>query len=168
VKNHVILVGMMGSGKTTVGRLVAERLGCPFIDSDEQVEARAGRTVRQIWEQDGEPAFRAIESEALSEALASDVPSVIASGGGVVLDPANRAAITTGGRVVWLHTTPKVLATRVGPGGHRPLLGPDPLAALTVLLEERTMLYGAVANVVVEVGDTDVEGVVDRVLEAAA
>src|SRR4051794_31328522 len=87
---HVVLVGMMGAGKTTVGSRLARRLDRPFVDSDVQVERRAARTVRQIFETEGEAAFRAIESEALAEALASEEPAVIAAAGGTVLDPVNR------------------------------------------------------------------------------
>ena len=84
--DHVVLVGMMGSGKTRVGRQLATRLGVGFVDSDEQIERRYGRTVREIFEADGEPAFRKLEAEALAEAVGSTERSVIAAAGGVVLD----------------------------------------------------------------------------------
>ena len=109
-----MLVGMMGSGKTTVGRLVAQRLGRRFVDSDEQVEARAGRTVREIFEAEGEAAFRALEAGALAEALAAPEPAVVAAAGGVVLDPGNRRALREAATVVWLRAGPGVLASRAG------------------------------------------------------
>ena len=85
IDGHLVLVGMMGTGKTTVGTVLAQRLGRPLIDSDAEVEARTGRTVREIFETDGEAAYRALETEALVDALASPVPAVIAAAGGVVL-----------------------------------------------------------------------------------
>src|SRR4051794_6921672 len=105
---HLVLVGMMGSGKTTVGRMVAARLGRRFLDSDEQVEAATGRTVREIFESDGEAAYRVLESKALCEALASRPPAVIAAAGGTVLSADNRAAMRASGEVVWLQADPAV------------------------------------------------------------
>src|SRR5215217_434800 len=100
---HLVLVGMMAVGKTTVGRRVAEALGRPFSDSDELVEARTGRTVRDIFAVDGEAAYRVLETAALMEALEAGAPQVIAAAGGVVLAAANRAALRRPGvRVVWL------------------------------------------------------------------
>ncbi len=147
-RRHVVLVGMMGSGKTSVGRLVAQRLGRPFLDSDAQVEARTGRTVREIFETEGlgEAAFRALEAEALAEALARPEPSVIAAAGGVVLDPSNRARLRALATVVWLRAHPAVLAARVTTGEHRPLLGDDPLEVLERMDDERRRLYQEVAD----------------------
>lgn len=93
VPRHLVLVGMMGAGKTTVGRIVAARLARPFLDSDELVEAETGRTVREIFETDGEAAFRRLEREVLERSLASPTPAVIAAAGGTVLDAAGRPAI---------------------------------------------------------------------------
>ena len=90
----------MGSGKTTVGRLVAERLDRPFLDSDEVIEARTGRTVREIFATDGEPAFRALEADVLAEALGTAPPAVVAAAGGTVLAEANRVAMRGAGLVV--------------------------------------------------------------------
>jgi shikimate kinase len=164
-RRHLVLVGMMGSGKTTVGRRVAAALGRRLRDSDEEVEARTGRTVREIFETDGEPAFRAEEAQALAEALADPEPVVVAAAGGVVLDPGNRARLREAGTVVWLDGTPEDLARRVTRGDHRPLLGDDPLAALRRLDVERRPLYAEVADHVVPVGgDRSVDAVVADVL----
>lgn len=165
---HVILVGMMGSGKTTVGRVLADRLGRPFIDSDEQVEASTGYTVEEIWAAEGEAEFRRLEREALLGAVTSAEPSVIAAAGGTVLDAGNRALLGAGGTVVWLRAEPEILANRVECAHHRPLLDGDPLGTLRRLEAERAQRYLEVADVIVEAGDADVDEVLDRVLEAIA
>jgi shikimate kinase len=165
---HLVLVGMMGSGKTTVGRRVAAALGRRLRDSDEEVEARTGRTVREIFETDGEPAFRAEEARALAEALDDPEPAVVAAAGGVVLDPGNRSRLRAAGTVVWLDATPEDLARRVATGDHRPLLGDDALAALRRLDAERRPLYAEVADHVVPVGgDRSLDRVVADVLALA-
>ncbi len=155
----------MGSGKTSVGRLVAQRLGRRFVDSDAQVEARAGRTVRAIFESDGEAAFRTLEADALAEALAAPEPVVVAAAGGVVLDPENRRRLREGATVVWLRAEPAVLATRVRTGDHRPLLAGDGLGVLRRMDEDRAGLYAEVADHVVDVGPAPVAEVVESVLE---
>lgn len=163
---HVVLVGMMGVGKTTIGTAVAERLGRRFVDSDQLVEARTGRTVREIFEADGEPAYRVLETEALVEALADPDPLVIAAAGGAVLRPENRAALERSGAfVVWLRADPAVLAARVHVGDHRPLLGDDPAAALRRLLPERADRYAQVADATVETGGVPAAAVVEQVLD---
>ena len=163
-QQHLVLVGMMGSGKTTVGRRVAAALGRRLRNSDAEVEARAGRTVREIFESDGEAAFRVEESLALAEALADPQPAVVAAAGGVVLDPANRERLREAGTVVWLDARPEELARRVSSRGHRPLLGGDPLAALRRLDAERRPLYEEVADHVVQVGSRPADEVVAEVL----
>ncbi len=147
---HVVLVGMMGVGKTTVGTRVAEVLGRPFSDSDADVEARTGRTVREIFEREGEPAFRLLESSVLADALARREPSVIAAAGGVVLDPANRRLLEQAGTVVWLRAPVPVLVDRVAGGEHRPAVQHDPEGTLTRMQQSRTDLYDEVADVVVD------------------
>lgn len=164
---HVLLVGMMGSGKTTVGRLLAGRLGRRFFDSDEEVEHATGRTVPEIFASDGEAAFRAEERRALETAVASPAPAVVAVAGGAVLDPRNRALLARAGTVVWLRADPATtLAGRVGDGAGRPLLGDDPPAALRRLAAERTPLYEDVADVVVDVDGAAPAAVVESVLAA--
>ena len=165
VAGHIVLVGMMGTGKTTVGTLLAKRLGRPFVDSDAEVEARTGRTVREIFETDGEAAYRPLETEALLDALASPVPAVIAAAGGVVLAERNRQALEQqAALVVWLRADPAVLARRVRYHDHRPLLDSNPAATLARLAAERTPLYAEVADVIVDEGTKTPDEIADEIL----
>ncbi len=155
----------MGAGKSTVGRIVAERLGRRLIDSDELIEERTGRTVREIFAADGEEAFRALESAALLDALADPEPSVIAAAGGVVLREANRRALVeSDARVVWLLADPEVLLDRVRNGMHRPLLDDDPEGTLQRMWDEREPLYHEVADAIVSVDHRSINEVVEAVL----
>lgn len=157
---------MMGAGKTTVGRMLAERLGCPLLDSDQMVVASTGRTVPEIFAADGEAAFRAEESRALAEAATSAGPVVVSVAGGAVLDPENRKRMREAGAVVWLRADVETLARRVGDGRGRPLLGDDPADALRRLDAERRPLYAEVADVVIDVDDLRAGEVVDRIVAA--
>ena len=159
---------MMASGKTTVGRKLAARLGWEFIDSDEQVEARAGRTVAEIWREEGEDVFRSLEREALEDALASTEarPAIVAAAGGTVLDAGNRALLRGHPPVVWLRARPETSAERAGTVETRPLLAGDPLGAMVRLAAERGPFYEDVADAVIDVDDLTPDQVADRVLEA--
>ena len=163
---HIVLVGMMGAGKSSVGRILARRLGRVLFDSDEMIERRTGRTVREIWHDDGEAAFRELESEVLVEALAIDDPAIIAAAGGVVLNPANRNALRESrAHVVWLLADVDLLLERVRNGMHRPLLDDDPEGTLRRMYDERSGLYQEVADAIVSVDNrtaTDVAGAVLR------
>ncbi|HJR26054.1 MAG TPA: shikimate kinase [Acidimicrobiales bacterium] len=150
----MVLVGLMGSGKTTVGRRLAALLDRAFVDADDAVEARAGRPIAEIFEDDGEDAFRDLEAAVLEELLRAPDHPVIASGGGAVVRPATRALL--GGddvTVVWLDAAPAFLASRIERKAHRPLLAGDetPRQVLERLHGERAPLYAEVADLVVEV-----------------
>jgi shikimate kinase len=163
--DHLVLVGMMGAGKTTVGRAVAGALHRPFFDSDALVEARTGRTVREIWREDGEAAYRPLETDALLDALASPDPAVIAAAGGVVLAQANRRALETDGVwVVWLRGDPALLAERAVRDDHRPLLDGDPEGNMRRLLAQREPLYAEVADQVVDVAGRSVDELVREIV----
>jgi shikimate kinase len=117
----VYLVGMPGSGKSTVGPELAKRLGVSYVELDAEIERSAGATVREIFEREGEARFRELEAAALSDAAARD-PSVVSCGGGVVLEPANRVTLRATGEVVFLSVPLEVLAARVRPAAERPLI----------------------------------------------
>lgn len=160
-----MLVGMMGSGKSTVARVLGERLGRPVIDTDQAIEQRTGRTVRDIFGADGEAAFRGLETEVLDEALAAEQPSVIAAAGGVVTQERNRAMLRGGAaRVVWLSADPATLAERIGGAPHRPLLDDDPEGTLRRLAEQREGWYREVADMIVRVDGRTVHEVVEAIL----
>ncbi|MET0726680.1 MAG: shikimate kinase [Acidimicrobiales bacterium] len=151
---HVVLVGLMGSGKSTLGRRLASCLGRDFVDADEALVEITDRTITEIFETDGEDRFRAIEADVLEELLEHHEPTVIASGGGVVLRPDSRrrlraADVTT----VWLDARPAFLASRIHRKAHRPLLaGSEPLRdVLERLHAERAPCYREVADIVVDV-----------------
>jgi shikimate kinase len=162
---HLVLVGLMGSGKTTVARVVADRLGRRVIDTDAVIESSTGRTVREIFVDDGEDAFRSMESAALVDALADPTPAVIAAAGGVVLRDENRTALkNSDAKVVWLCATPPVLVERVGSGAHRPLLDNDPAGTLQQMHDTREALYREVADAIVLVDHRSVSDVVEAVM----
>ena len=167
---HLVLVGMMAVGKTTVARAAAERLGRPVFDTDEMIEVSTGRTVREIFADDGERTFRSLETEMLRIALASEQPAVVAAAGGAVLNPENREALSVAdARVVWLCADTATLLERVAAGaavtGHRPLLDDDPAGTLQRMFDEREALYREVADMIVVVDDRSIDEVVAAVVQ---
>ncbi|MPY96286.1 MAG: iron-containing alcohol dehydrogenase [Acidimicrobiia bacterium] len=160
--DHVVLVGMMGSGKTSVGAALARRLGRPFVDADARLEAAVGCTISQLFADRGEAAFRALERDQLRELLGGRGALVVATGGGVVLDQANRALLEQA-TTVWLDVGPEALAGRLGTDPSRPLLGDDPAGRLAALHEQRRPFYEAVARLVVDGASGLVEQVAERI-----
>jgi shikimate kinase len=163
---RILLVGMMGAGKTTTGQLLAASLGWRYCDSDADVEADTGLTVPELFARDGEAAFRRAEATVLVRACDDPLPSVVSVAGGAVLSAENRARIARSGTVVWLRARPETTATRVGDGAGRPLLGDDPAEAMVRLHAERAPFYEEVADVVVDVDELDPEEVAERILAA--
>lgn len=147
---HIVLVGMMGVGKSTVGRRVAKQLNRPFVDSDEEVVARTGRPVARIFADDGEAVFRSIEAETMAELLDSPTPSVIAAAGGSVLDAGTRTRLRDAGTVVWMRAPVDVLVDRTARGSHRPALATDPRATLRQMETDREALYREIADFTVD------------------
>ncbi len=161
---HVWLIGMMGSGKTSVGRLLSERLELPLYDTDATVEANAGQTVGEIFSHLGEPRFRELESLAV-RVIASQDDGIVSTGGGVVLDSSNVEAMRESGTIVLLDADVGTLTARVGTAAERPLIAKDPERYLRELASARGAVYEDAAEVVVDATGS-IEDVAHRV-EAA-
>jgi shikimate kinase len=160
----LVLVGLPGSGKSTVGRSLARRLNLPFHDSDHAIEQRIGCSIREFFEREGEERFRDIEQQVLAQ-LTSGEPGVLSTGGGAVLRDANRALLHAAGHVLYLRSTPEELFRRLRHDTHRPLLQvADPLGRLRDLYEHRDPLYRETAHFVVETGRPSVPTLVNMIL----
>src|SRR5688572_20081895 len=153
----IFLVGMMGAGKTTVGRMLARRLKLRFIDSDREIEARCGVKIPVVFEIEGEAGFRVREQQVLAELTELD-GTVLATGGGAILADENRRRLAARGTVVYLRARPEDLYCRVQHDRNRPLLASaDPLGRMRELHAERDPLYGSIADVVIETGNQTVQ-----------
>jgi len=149
---NIFLVGLMGAGKSTIGRHLAKSLGLEFVDSDHEIERRTGANIPLIFDIEGEAGFRQREKKIIDE-LTQRNGIVLASGGGVVLDPDNRACLRERGQVIYLYARVEQLLARTAKDRNRPLLQtPDPRARLEELLQVRDGLYREVADVVVDTG----------------
>jgi shikimate kinase len=162
----IVLIGPMGAGKTTVAGLVAERLGSQVRDTDHDVEATAGRSIAEIFVDDGEATFRALERAAVAEALATH-DGILALGGGAVLDPDTRELLV-GHDVVFLQVGLSDAVKRVGLGTSRPLLLGNVRSRIKALLEERTPVYESVATLVVATDGREPEEIADEIVQALA
>ena len=148
----LILIGLPGSGKSSVGRHLARRLDLPFKDSDHEIEQRIGCSIRDYFEREGEAAFRDLEEVVIDE-LTQTHAGVLATGGGAVLRPGSRDRLRTAGQVIYLRSTPEELFRRLRQDAHRPLLQvADPLARLRSLYEERDRLYRETCHFTIETG----------------
>jgi shikimate kinase len=166
-RRTIVLVGLMGAGKTRIGRRIAARLKLPFFDSDRVIEAAAGETIEEIFANRGERVFRDGERRVILRLLAEPV-HVLATGGGAFMDPLTRAAIAERGVSVWLRADLDVLSARVARRNDRPLLkGGDPCAILAELIERRHPIYGE-ADLVVDSSNGSPEATATRVIAALA
>ncbi|MBS4074036.1 3-dehydroquinate synthase [Ameyamaea chiangmaiensis] len=166
-RSNIVLVGLMGAGKTTVGRRLAQRLELPFIDADAEIERAAGCTIAELFERHGEAEFRKGEKRVISRLLAGRA-AVIATGGGAFMDADTRALIRARARSVWLRCPLSTLHRRVQGKTHRPLLnGSDPIVALEQLIAVRYPIY-AEADIIVDSTDDSVDNAATRVIEALA
>lgn len=161
---NLYLVGMMGAGKTTVGRVLARRLKLRFFDSDHEIEARCGVKIPLIFEIEGERGFRARESQVIAD-LAEMEGIVLATGGGAVLAEDNRARLAARGVVVYLRARPEDLYARIRQDRNRPLLATaDPLAKLHDLYTQRDPLYRAIADLTLDTGEQGVPALARQLL----
>ncbi|MGV3569488.1 MAG: shikimate kinase [Ramlibacter sp.] len=164
INARIALVGMPGSGKSTVGRHLSRRLGLPFFDSDHVIEHRLGCAIRDYFAQHSEAAFRDIEEQVIGD-LAASAPAVIATGGGAVLREGNRRRLREGTQVVYLRSTPEELFRRLRHDTQRPLLQvPDPLGKLRAMYAERDPLYRETAHFQIETGRPSVPTLVNMIL----
>ena len=167
-RHAIVLVGLMGSGKTTVGKRIAQELGYSFVDSDDVVASAAGKSVREIFAQDGEAAFRKHESDAIRTVLTNGTASVVlATGGGAVISSENRSLISeAASHVVWLDASVEDLVVRTKSGLARPLLDGDAAATLQSLSSQRSAWYDEVATVRIDTRGKPVTKLCSAVLEA--
>ena len=165
----IFLIGYRGSGKSTVGRLLADRLDWSFVDADSRIEERAGRTIRDIFEGDGEAAFRALETAVLTD-LCTRTETVVATGGGIVLRDDNRSLLRNYGFVAWLVADPATLWARIqadpATTARRPDLAGGGLTEVADLLASREPLYRACADVEVPVAGLSPDQAADAILAA--
>jgi shikimate kinase len=158
-----ILIGLPGSGKSTVGRQLARKLNLSFIDSDSEIEHRIGCSIREFFEREGEDSFRDVEQDTIAELVATK-QGVLSTGGGCVLRPQNRANLRAGGYVVYLYSQPTEIFQRLRHDRNRPLLQVnDPLQRLKDLFDQRDALYRETAHFVVETGRPSVAALVNMI-----
>jgi shikimate kinase len=163
----IVLVGLMGAGKTKIGRRLAARLNLPFFDSDSEIEAAAGETIEEIFRNRGETVFRDGERRVIARLLMQPT-HVLATGGGAFMDPATRVLIRRRGVSVWLRADLDVLLARVARRGNRPLLqARDPRAVLAELIDRRHPIYRK-ADLVIDSGEAPAESTTTRVIAALA
>jgi shikimate kinase len=161
---RIACVGLPGSGKTTVGRQLARRIGCRFIDSDHVMEHRMGGSIREFFEREGESAFRDLEEAVIDELTQGD-SCVLSTGGGAVLRPANRQHLHARTTTVYLHSAPEEVFRRLRHDQNRPLLQvADPLARLKELYVARDPLYRETAHHVIETGRPSVASLVSTIM----
>lgn len=162
----IILTGFMGTGKTAVGRLLATRLGRPFVDTDALIEGREGLAVSDIFARKGEQYFRGVERRVVEEVCGGEEGAVVATGGGAISDEGNWRRMRQSGVIVCLTASPQAILARVGERGERPLLqGGEPMERIQSLLSQRAEAY-ARADITIDTSALSVEEVVDELLRS--
>lgn len=161
---HVLLIGMMGAGKTTVGRELSAKTGWPYLDNDDLLRRQTRREPAEILATEGEDVLHLAESDALDEALGMAPPTIIGVAAAAVLDPATREALREGGHVVWLRARPETLIERIGSGEGRRADAKDP-DWIRKKVRERETLYASVASQIVDVDDRTPSEIADEILE---
>ncbi len=166
---NIVLIGFMGSGKSTVGRVLHKRLGYPLLDMDSVIEQRAGKPITEIFAQQGEAAFRDMETALLEELMERTADRrIISTGGGIVVREGNRPLLRKLGYVVWLHAPVEVILERTGKNRDRPLLHTvDPAERVRTLMEERKPWYRETAHLRVDVAGLDCDELASGILESA-
>ena len=169
IPKNIILVGFMGTGKSTIARVLQQRLGYPVVEMDQILEKRAGKPISRIFEEDGEEKFREMESGLLGEL---DDPTggtrIISTGGGIVVRPENRAILPRLGYVVWLKVPVEVILARTAQSKHRPLLQTEnPEERIRALMELRNPMYEVVSHLALETADLDSDEIASGILECA-
>jgi len=165
-KNNIVLIGFMGSGKTTVGIRLSYRLRKSIEDTDKLIERRQKRTIREIFEQDGEDSFRELETELLREAVLKMKNQIVSVGGGTPIKEENRALLKQLGTVVYFRVKPETVCERLKNDTTRPLLQcANPLERITKLLEQREEAYEACADIILDVDELNMQQVVEKVLD---
>ena len=163
---NLILIGFMGTGKTTIGKDVAKSLGFRFVDTDELICRKAGKSVPKIFEEDGEAAFRLIETEILEE-YGNMTDQVISTGGGIVTEKRNHILLHQAGYVVWLKASPETIFDRVSRNKNRPLLQvDDPLQTIKEMLEGRMELYDAIDDLSINTDKLTLEEIAFGIVES--
>jgi shikimate kinase len=165
VKNY-ILIGFMGSGKSTVGVRLSYKLKMPYIDTDRFIEKREGRKIQQIFSEDGESEFRMIETECIRDIAATRKGYVISTGGGTPLRAENRELLRRMGYIVYLRCRPETVYRRIGDDSSRPLLQTvDPMESIRSLMAERESIYMKIADIVIDTDDMLTDEIAEEIIE---
>lgn len=166
---NLILVGFMGTGKSTIGRELSKELGYPVLDTDNRIVADAGRSIPDIFEEEGEECFRDLETELLQDLLRQSAhKNIISTGGGIILREENRRLLRELGYVVWLVARPDTIIERTSRNRDRPLLNNEnPAETVRALLEERTPLYRETAHLTLETTDLTFSEITTGIIESA-
>lgn len=167
--NSIIFIGYRGTGKTTVARQLAAQLGLPAKDSDAEIERKAGKTIAEIFAQDGEALFREMEESVIAEILGADEPVILATGGGAILRSATRNRLRRSGTVIWLTAAPATILRRITDDAHSATMRPHltslpPLEEIVSILEKRTPLYAETAHETICTDAETVDEIVRRVI----